>query len=167
MVYAKPPFGGPKQVLKYLARYTHRVAVANARLITMEAGQVSFHWKDYAHGNEPKVMTLDAVEFIRRFLLHVLPSGFVRIRHYGFLANRHRETKIRLCRVLLGVPAAPQELAAVEPGSENVAALVPDSGPRCPVCNKGRMVIVEALAPQHLNAASVGVPPICSAHDTS
>jgi Putative transposase/Transposase zinc-binding domain len=167
MVYAKPPFGGPERVLKYLARYTHRVAISNARLIKMEAEQVSFHWKDYAHGNEPKVMTLDALEFIRRFLLHVLPSGFVRIRHYGFLANRHRETKVHLCRMLLGAPTAPQAPTADEPIPERVVVTAVDAGQHCPVCNKGRMVVIEAVAPQRLDAASIGGPRVCSAHDTS
>jgi hypothetical protein len=167
MVYAKPPFGGPEQVLKYLARYTHRVAISNARLVKMEAGQVSFHWKDYAHGNEPKVMTLDALEFIRRFLLHVLPSGFVRIRHYGFLANRHREMKVRLCRTLLGAPTAPQAPATDEPALENVALTPVEGGQRCPVCKNGRMVIIEALPPQCMDAVSIAGPRMCSAHDTS
>ena len=100
MVYAKPPFGGPDQVLKYLARYTHRVAISNRRLLSMEDGRVSFEWKDYADGNKTKIMTLDAVEFIRRFLLHILPAGFVRIRQFGFLANRARRKKLALCRYL-------------------------------------------------------------------
>ena len=101
-MYAKPPFGGPEQVLKYLARYTHRVAISNRRLVALEDGEVTFHWKDYAHGGGQKTMTLKATEFIRRFLLHVLPSGFVRIRHYGFLANRVCQEKLALCRALLG-----------------------------------------------------------------
>ncbi len=96
VVYAKPPFGGPEQVLKYLARYTHRVAISNDRLIALEDGRVRFHWKDYAHGNAQKTMTLDAAEFIRRFLLHVLPTGFMKIRHYGFLANRNRREMVSL-----------------------------------------------------------------------
>src|ERR1035441_5481149 len=87
VVHAKPPFGGPEQVLKYLARYTHRVAISNRRLLSMEDGRVTFEWKDYAGGNKARIMTLDAVEFIRRFLLHILPGGFVRIRQFGFLAN--------------------------------------------------------------------------------
>ena len=95
MVYAKRPFGGPEQVLKYLARYTHRVAISNRRLISMADGRVTFEWKDYADGNQTKTMTLEAVEFIRRFLLHVLPSGFVHIRHFGFLANRNRKESWR------------------------------------------------------------------------
>ena len=102
VVYAKPPFGGPEQVLKYLARYTHRVAISNARLLDFEDGMVRFRYKDYAHGNRKRVMTLTALEFVRRLLLHVLPTGFVRIRHYGILANRHRHEKLALCRRLLG-----------------------------------------------------------------
>ena len=112
VVYAKPPFGGPEQVLKYLARYTHRVAISNRRLVALEDGEVTFHWKDYAHGGGQKTMTLKATEFIRRFLLHVLPSGFVRIRHYGFLANRVCQEKLALCRALLGVETTPEPVAA-------------------------------------------------------
>ncbi len=113
VVYAKPPFGGPDQVLKYLARYTHRVAISNRRLLSMEDGRVSFEWKDYADGNKTKIMTLDAVEFIRRFLLHILPAGFVRIRQFGFLANRARRKKLALCRALLAPLSTPQNDAAV------------------------------------------------------
>jgi Putative transposase len=94
VVYAKPPFGGPRQVLKYLARYTHRVAISNQRLIALEDGRVTFRWKNYARGGEPATMTLQAEEFIRRFLLHVLPTGFVKIRHCGFLANRGRRDNV-------------------------------------------------------------------------
>ena len=95
------PFGGPERVLKYLAQYTHRVAISNARLLDFEDGMVRFRYKDYAHGNRKRVMTLSALEFVRRLLLHVLPTGFVRIRHYGILANRHRHEKLALCRQLL------------------------------------------------------------------
>jgi Putative transposase/Transposase zinc-binding domain len=105
VVYAKRPFGGPQQVLDYLGRYTHRVAIANSRLIGLADGQVRFRWKDYRQPEKPKVMTLDADEFIRRFLLHVLPSGFRRIRHFGFLANAHRTIRIATIRALLDVPA--------------------------------------------------------------
>jgi hypothetical protein len=101
VVYAKSPFGGPEQVLKYLARYVHRVAISNSRPLSLENGRVTFAWKDYAGGNQSKTMTLDAVEFIRRFLLHVLPFGFVRIRHFGFLANRGRRENVALCHALL------------------------------------------------------------------
>ena len=105
VVHVKPPFGGPRRVLKYLARYTHRVAISNHRLRSLENGHVSFEWKDYAHRAHRKLMTLDAVEFLRRFLLHVLPSGLVRIRQFGFLANRVRKSKLELCRTLLAAPS--------------------------------------------------------------
>ena len=107
VVYAKPPFGGPAQVLAYLGRYTHRVAIANSRLIDLDDGHVSFRWRDYRQGGDTKVMTLAAEEFIRRFLLHALPDGLKRIRHYGFLANGHRADKLALCRKLLVTPAPP------------------------------------------------------------
>jgi len=107
VVYAKPPFGGPEQVLAYLGRYTHRVAIANSRLVGLNQGQVSFRWKDYRHHDKPKVMTLSADEFIRRFLLHTLPDGFHRIRHYGLFANGHRVAKLAQCRLLLAAPAPP------------------------------------------------------------
>ena len=106
VVYAKPPFGGPEQVLAYLGRYTHRVAIANSRLVAMTDDAVSFLWKDYRQEGRRKVMTLDAGEFMRRFLLHVLPSGFHRIRHFGFLANGHRAARLALCRQLLAQPVA-------------------------------------------------------------
>lgn len=149
VVYAKRPFGsGPEQVLKYLARYTHRVAISNQRLIALEEGKVSFQWKDYADGNQPKTMELEAVEFIRRFLLHVVPSGFVRIRHYGFLANRHREAKLERCRELLTVAQAPPGEAALagptEPEPEPTAAT--PEWQRCPSCGQGRMTWVEEVA---------------------
>jgi hypothetical protein len=105
VVYAKPPFGGPEQMLTYLGRYTHRIAIANSRLVSMADGRVAFRWKDYRHRGKAKVMTLDAHEFIRRFLLHTLPDGFHRIRHYGFLANGHRAQKLELCRRLLNTTA--------------------------------------------------------------
>ena len=101
VVYSKPPFGGPEHVLKYLACYTHRVAISNGRLLSLDNGQVRFRWRDSRHGNRSSVMTLDAVEFIRRFLLHVLPLGFVKIRHFGLLANRNRRQALALCRLHL------------------------------------------------------------------
>jgi hypothetical protein len=110
VVYAKAPFGGPVQVLRYLGRYTHRVAISNHRLVAFDGKRVSFRWKDYAHGSEQKVMTLDATEFLRRFFLHVLPKGFVRIRHFGFLTNRFRTQSLALCRQLLA--ASPPLLTA-------------------------------------------------------
>jgi hypothetical protein len=104
VVYAKRPFGGAQQVFRYLGRYSHRVAIANSRLLSLEDGQVSFHWKDYADDHRTKVMRLTADEFIRRFLLHVLPKRFVRIRHYGLLAGRNVSTRLARCRQLLGEP---------------------------------------------------------------
>lgn len=106
IVYSKPPFGGPHYVLQYLARYTHRVAISNHRLVSQENGQVTFRWKDYAHGNKQKNMTLAADEFLRRFLLHTLPRRFVRIRFFGFMARRKRGLLLPLCHRLLG-PAPP------------------------------------------------------------
>jgi Putative transposase/Transposase zinc-binding domain len=144
VVYAKPPFGGPDQVLKYLARYTHRVAISNRRLLSMEDGRVSFEWKDYADGNKTKIMTLDAVEFIRRFLLHILPAGFVRIRQFGFLANRARRKKLALCRTLLTALNAPQNDAAVA----NRAGKPQERCPKpCPVCKSGHMILIRLFPP--------------------
>jgi Putative transposase/Transposase zinc-binding domain len=145
VVYSKPPFGGPAQVLKYLARYTHRVAISNRRLVSLEAGEVAFHWKDYAHGGVQKTMTLKATEFIRRFLLHVLPSGFVRIRHYGFLANRVCQEKLALCRALLGVATMPDPVAAESPAEPKADVEGQPPAKLCPCCGKGRMVIIETF----------------------
>jgi hypothetical protein len=159
VVYAKRPFGsGPEQVLKYLARYTHRVAISNQRLIAMEDGKVSFQWKDYADGNRPKTMELEAVEFVRRFLQHVVPSGFVRIRHYGFLANRHRDTKLLRCRELLTVATVPSGmLAPAEPNHpEPEPAVAMPEWQRCSSCRKGRMTWVEAIAPANAVAEPNG-----------
>jgi hypothetical protein len=143
VVYAKPPFGGPQQVLKYLARYTHRVAISNRRLLSMEDGRVTFEWKDYADGNQTKTMTLEAVEFIRRFLLHVLPSGFVHIRHFGFLANRKRKEKLALCRSLLSGSQAVSEPSADSPGIRDSDSA--EQPRRCPVCKTGRLICIQAL----------------------
>jgi hypothetical protein len=145
VVYAKPPWGGPEQVLKYLARYTHRVAISNSRLVKIEDDQVHFTWKDYADGHTEKTLVLPAFEFIRRFLQHVLPSGFVRIRHYGLLANRHRGEKLRRCRSLLGVStptgdgaSAPEPAPACQEATEALPSWV-----LCPSCGQGRMNWVE------------------------
>jgi putative transposase/transposase-like zinc-binding protein len=153
VVYAKPPFGGPEQVLKYLARYTHRVAISNSRLTALEDGQVSFRWKDYADGGGRKTLTLKATEFIRRFLLHVLPTGFVRIRHYGFLANRVCREKLELCRDLLAT-ITPAVGAGSLLGSKEAVEGRPEAH-ACPACGTGRMVIVETLpaAPVHRSGA--------------
>jgi hypothetical protein len=148
VVFVKPPFGGPEQVLKYLARYTHRVAISNRRLVSMEEGRVSFEYKDYADGNQRKVMTLEATEFIRRFLLHILPSGFVRIRQFGFLANRARGKKLALCRILLGA-SAPAKTAVTDRAEIDE----PDDR-RCPACKIGHMILVRIVPMARLAASS-------------
>lgn len=140
VVYAKRPFAGPKQVLAYLARYTHRVAIANSRLTSLSDGKVSFRWKDYRQDGKPKLMTLAAGELIRRFLLHTLPDGFHRIRHYGLFANGHRAAKIALCRKLLAAPATP----ANGDGSDHDKVPANTDPPPCPCCG-GRMTIIETL----------------------
>ena len=143
VVYAKRPFGGPEQMLDYLARYTHRVAIANSRLVTLADGRVSFLWKDYRHHGRRRIMTLDADEFIRRFLLHVLPDGFHRIRHYGYLANGHRAAKLAHCRRLLAAPEpAPPAVAADY--RERYEQLTGRSLDLCPCCG-GRMIKVGVI----------------------
>jgi hypothetical protein len=145
VVSAKPPFGGPEQVLNYLGRYTHRVAISNDRLLSIDHGKVTFRWKDYRHPHQPKVMTLEAEEFIRRFLLHVLPEGFQRIRHYGFLCHRYRKAKVSLCRRLLGMeptPAAPESRPDYR---DRYQQLTGKSLRECPVCHQGTMVRVAIL----------------------
>jgi hypothetical protein len=148
VVYAKPPFAGPEQVLQYLGRYTHRVALSNARLVDLQDGVVRFRWKDYRDGDRVKIMALPAEEFIRRFLLHIVPERFVRIRHFGFLANRAREIKLERCRQLLGLPVPPPA-----PPAETVPVLLLRlTGidiERCPVCGQGRLASVEMLRPIH------------------
>ena len=142
VVFAKRPFAGPEQVLAYLARYTHRVAIGNSRLISINEGKVAFRWKDYREQGrrQSKVMTLDAGEFMRRFLLHVLPDGFHRIRYYGLFANGHRADKLALCRELLDVPAD-AKAADDTAGRDEVDIVEP---PPCPCCG-GRMRIVETF----------------------
>ncbi len=146
VVYAKAPFGGPAQVLRYLGRYTHRVAISNNRLLGLEDGRVRFLWKDYKHEGAKRVMDLAAEEFIRRFLLHVLPEGFQHIRSYGFLANRYRETKIALCRTLLGTPKpACDELTETLDYRDRYEQLTGISLRDCPVCGRGHMVCIESF----------------------
>jgi hypothetical protein len=146
VVYAKPPFGGPRQVLKYLARYTHRVAISNQRLVSLENGRVTFRWKNYARASEPATMTLQAEEFIRRFLLHVLPKGFVKVRHFGFLANRGRRDNVLLCRKLLAASSTgPPGLTPHDSHSNEPEA---NTGDRCPRCKVGSMRMLEILVPQ-------------------
>jgi hypothetical protein len=160
VVYAKPPFGGPEQVLQYLGRYTHRVAIANHRLIDCVDGKVRFHWKDYRHESRQKVMSLGDDEFIRRFLLHVLPSGFQRIRHYGFLANRNRAVKLARCRQLLSAPApATKRPDASLDYRDRYEQLTGKSLRDCPKCKQGHMLCIETFLPGTLPR---GPPGECS-----
>ena len=148
VVYAKPPFGGPAQVLNYLGRYTHRVAISNNRLLGIDHGRVSFRWKDYRHHDRQKTMTLEAEEFIRRFLLHVLPDGFQRIRHYGFLGHRYRQAKLALCRQLLGMGLTLSGVGQPEdkPDYHDLyEKLAGKSLRECPVCHGGHMVVIAIL----------------------
>jgi hypothetical protein len=149
VVYSKPPFGGPEYVLQYLGRYTHRVAISNHRLVSLAHGQVTFRWRDSAHNNEQKLMTLSLDEFLRRFLLHLLPKGFVRIRHFGFLANRRRSTLLPLCFAALGTIPSP-----IEP--ETSPAQKSDPLWRCPKYG-GPMAVIERLTAAQIQLRS---PPL-------
>jgi len=148
VVYAKPPFGGPEHVLHYLARYTHRVAISNHRLIRLADGQVTFRWTDYAHGNKKRKMTVNADEFLRRLLLHVLPKGFVRIRFFGFLAHRRRALLPHCQRLLNMQPPLSRSSA---PPTQPVAASW-----TCPLCG-GPMILVERLTAQQIVTRSAGL----------
>lgn len=148
VVYSKPPFGGAEGVLQYLGRYTHRIAISNDRILRLDRGRVSFRWRDYADGQRQKTMSLDAGEFIRRFLLHVLPDRFVKIRHFGLLANRRRKYHIALCRLLLGsgrVETKSRELQ--ETWQEWLLRILGIDVAACPVCRQGRMSRVDTLLP--------------------
>jgi hypothetical protein len=151
VVYAKPAFGGPRQVLRYLGRYTHRVAISNHRLLAFDGERGSFRWKDYAHGNQQRQMTLTAMEFLRRFFLHVLPKGFVRIRHFGFLANRFRVPRLKLCRPLLTSDFLPTQPAPVPSADASVW--------HCPHCGTV-MVVIQTFTAEQL-------PSRCSYFDSS
>ena len=160
VVYAKAPFAGPEQVLDYVGRYTHRVAIANNRLLNIEDGHVTFQWKDYRDGDAHKTMTLTAEEFIRRFLLHVLPPGFHRIRYYGLLGNHHGQEKLKQCRQLLEMPP----IATTETGPQPTAnyrdryeTLTGVSLHECPACHRGRMLSVERLLPSRVSAPPLGL----------
>jgi hypothetical protein len=150
VVYAKPPLGGPQQAIEYLGRYTHRVAISNQRLLSDQDGQVSFQWKDYRHKNNQnsKVMTVPADEFIRRFLMHTLPPGFQRIRHFGFLANCHRKIKLALCRQLLIHPIVGL-LPEADDCRQLLEAITENPILRCPYCGIGTMIRV-AILPSYL-----------------
>jgi hypothetical protein len=145
VVYTKKPFGSAHRVLEYLGRYTHRVAISNNRLVCIDNNQITFRWKDYRQHNKHKRMTLTPTEFMRRFLLHVLPSGFQRIRHFGFLGNRYRQAKLDLCRHLLAMaPSAPVVPARVD-YRDRYEQLTGKSLRVCPVCTRGQMLPVETL----------------------
>jgi hypothetical protein len=145
VVYAKRPFAGPGQVLDYVGRYTHRVAISNNRLLSMDDGKVGFRWKDYRDGNRQKTMTLDGAEFMRRFLIHVLPDGFHRIRYFGFLGNCQRARKLALCRELLGM-APPEPADPPADFRDRFEALTERSLRECPHCRTGVMVVIDSIA---------------------
>ena len=153
VVYAKPPFGGAEHVLHYLARYTHRVAISNHRLVSFKDDQVSFRWKDYAAGSKQKVMTVSADAFLRRFLIHVLPKGLVRIRHFGLFANRKRSASLRRCRMLLNTVAPP-----LQP--------VPTAQIKCPLCSE-LMLVIERFTSLQLLSAPQSTAPIKPRLDSS
>src|SRR5271169_1699801 len=159
VVYAKPPFAGPEQVLAYVARYTHRIAISNDRLIGIEEGKVRFRWKDYRNGNRLKTMALTANEFIQIGRAHVLPEGFQRIRYYGFLGNRCRQEKLARCRQLLAMPQPePSACDAAADYRDRYEEITGTSLTECPACHNGRMLVIEVIK------AIKPCPPIC---DTS
>jgi Putative transposase/Transposase zinc-binding domain len=141
VVYAKRPFGGPQQVLKYLARYTHRIAISNRRLVSVDNQTVTFKWKEYAHNNKPAAMTLDGAEFLRRFLMHAVPTGFMRIRHFGLLANRVRAGNLQRCRQLIAVPLQTMIAITATPTVDHRC---------CPACGHGRLIAGPNLSPLEL-----------------
>jgi len=145
VVYSKRPFAGPEQVVAYLGRYTHRVAISNERLVSFQDGEVQFCWKDYAHGNKTKVMALGAEEFIRRFLLHVLPKSFMRIRHFGLLANRHRAEYLAHARRALDAP--PPLPAPTETAEAFLSRVMGLDARLCPHCHQGRLRLIACLPP--------------------
>jgi len=158
VVYAKPPFGSPEQTLKYLARYTHRVAISNRRIVSMTDKHVSFRYRDRSRDNAMRTMTLTGIDFLRRFLLHLLPKRFVRIRHFGLLANRVRKAKLTRCRQLLAAPVpppVPSELASEDPRPETA-----EDGAvrRCPRCGVGRLCWVRKLSPSFAPTRTRGPP---------
>ena len=147
MVYCKPPFKRPEDVIDYVGRYTHRVAISNDRIVDIHSGQVTFKYRDRADKGAIKYMTLDAFEFIRRFLLHVLPDGFMKVRHYGLLSNRNRKTKLQLCKALLGVLFQEDDNGEKETWEDLLLRLTGVDPRICPTCGKGRLVLREKLRP--------------------
>lgn len=159
-VYAQPPFGGPGPVLRYLARYTHRVAIANSRLVAMDDERVTFRWKDYRVGDQPRLLTLSAIDFLGRFLLHLLPRGFQHVRHYGFLANRSHEAKLARSRQLLAAMSSAHDAT---PAAQATPAAA-ERRSRCPHCPGGRLVCVLVFTPG-VSLQGFARPPLH--HDTS
>jgi hypothetical protein len=147
IVYAKQPFGGPEQVLAYLGRYTHRVAISNHRLVEVTDGKVSFRWRDYRDEDKEKIMTLDASEFLRRFLLHILPDGLCKIRYYGFLSNRKRQNRLARCRALLNVPTHKND-SHHKSWQDMLQELTGIDVRVCPSCHAGRMLTERLLLPK-------------------
>lgn len=161
VVYLKPPFSGAEQVLEYLARYTHRVALSNDRLVSVNAEEVCLHYRDRAHGNARKLLRLPSQEFLRRFLLHVLPERFKRIRHYGLTANRSKATQLAACRAALHAPAPP--LPKVESAEAFLIRLTGRDVRRCPHCLRGRLLLVHHLPrPSRLPDLHATGPPASS-----
>lgn len=157
VVYAKQPLGGPAQVLDYLSRYTHRVAISHERLVRLQAGQVAFRVRDNAHAGKKRIERIPAQAFIGRFLLHVLPSGLKRIRHYGILASCHKTEKLAACRTALEVPAQEKTIIeTVQAFMQRVAQIDID---RCPCCQRGRLHIVGVVAPRRGQCRATGPPP--------
>jgi hypothetical protein len=147
VVYSKPPFDGTKGVLEYLGRYTHRIAISNHRIVKTEDDKVSFRWRDYADNNKPKIMTVSADEFIRRFLLHVLPDRFVKIRHYGLLGNRCRRRKLDQCRALLACADQIKEERKTETWQDALLRLTGFDVSKCPACGERTMRTIEIMLP--------------------
>ena len=159
VVYAKRPFAGPRQVLRYLGRYTHRVALTNERLLALDDASVRFTWKDYADHARRKTMTLDGVEFLRRFLLHIVPRGFVRIRHYGLLANAQKAKKLARCRELLACTTVVAPDAQEPPPPSVLATRTGIDVTRCPVCHTGRLVLTHPIPAAPLPQLAPRAPP--------
>ena len=151
VVYCKPPFESAEMVMDYLGRYTHRVAISNDRLVRLQNGRVTFRYRDRNDHDTVKLMTLDASEFIRRFLLHVLPDGFVKIRHYGILSNRNRKCKLAVCKRHLGVKCRDGNMEKHREPWQDLLTRITGTDPRiCPYCGKGKMVLKEVLNPSAL-----------------
>jgi hypothetical protein len=149
VVYSKPPFAGPEQVLRYLGRYTHRVAISNQRLVALEDNRVTFRWRDRGNGNSNQWMTLEVAEFVRRFLLHLVPQGLMRIRHYGLLANPTRRKHLDRCRRLLGVEVDPSTGSeSSKPALSCEQAIEPGNIHPCPRCGTGTLIVISALMPE-------------------